>query len=142
MVQCESNSYVYSRRREIMRRFLRIMLISLFVFLVLLSKGYSADYKELIVGKWLIYERTSKAFDHNSSFVKAPWYVSYEFKKNGKVVITVKNEVEEPYPYRIKGNTLIINKYGMEGEWEIIELTNDKLILKSPGYINRYKRKR
>ena len=125
-----------------MRRFLPIMLISLFVFLLFLSTGYSADYKELIVGKWLIYERTSKVFDHNSSFVKAPWYVSYDFKKNGKVVITVKNEVEEPYPYRIKGNTLIINKYGMEGEWEILELTNDKLTLKSPGYINRYKRER
>ena len=125
-----------------MRILLRIMSISLFIFLSLFSRGYSADYKELIVGKWIIYERTSKAFDHNSSFVKAPWYVSYEFKKNGKVVITVKNEVEEPYPYRIGGNILTINKYGMEGEWEILELTKDKLILKSPGYINRYKREK
>jgi hypothetical protein len=114
----------------------------LLLFILFFSKGYSADYKELIVGKWIIYERTSKAFDYNSSFVKAPWYVSYEFKQNGKVVITVKNEVDEPYPYRIKGNTLIINKYGMEGEWEILELTNDKLILKSPSYINRYKREK
>ena len=125
-----------------MKILLRIISISLLFLILFFSKAYSADYKELIVGKWIIYERTSKAFDHNSSFVKAPWYVSYEFKKNGKVVITVKNEVEEPYPYRIKGNTLIINKYGMEGEWEILELTNDNLILKSPGYINRYKREK
>ena len=84
----------------------------------------------------------SCAFDHNSSFVKAPWYVSYEFKNNGNVTITVKKETDGPFPYRIKGNLLFIKKDGMEGEWGILELTKDKLTLKSPGYINRYKREK
>ena len=104
--------------------------------------AYSEDYKKLIKGKWVIHERTSKMSDHSSSFVKAPWYVSYEFKRNGKVIITVKEETEDPHPYRVKGNLLIINKYGLKGSYEILELTEDTLTLKSPFYTSRFKRQK
>ena len=118
----------------------KMILVLAFVSLIYIPVSYSEEYNELILGKWIIYERTSKAFDHNSSFVEAPWYVSYEFERNGKVTITVKKEADGPFSYRIKGNSLFVKKYGMEGEWGILELTKDKLTLKSPGYINRYKR--
>jgi len=125
-----------------MKCVLRITSISILVLFIFISTSYSGEYNDLILGKWIIYERTSKAFDHNSRFVKAPWYVSYEFNKDGKVTITVKKETDGPFPYRIKGNSLFIKKYDMEGEWGIVELTQDKLTLKSPGYINRYKREK
>ena len=118
----------------------KIMLVLILVSLILIPGSYSEEYNELILGKWTIYERTSKAFDHDSSFVEAPWYVSYEFKKNGNVTITVKKQTDGPFTYRIKENSLFIKKYGMEGEWGILELTRDKLTLKSPAYINRYVR--
>ncbi len=106
------------------------------------THSFAADYENLIYGKWIRYEKT-KSFDlSGKEFIKSPWYVSYEFMPGNKFIITSKEIVDGPHPFRIVGNVLKYSKEGIKGEMEILELTENTLTVKSPVSISRFKREK
>jgi hypothetical protein len=66
--------------------------------------------------------------------------VSYEFRLDGTFLLTVKDRVEDPHPYRIEGNIIHYSKWDVSGEMEILELTENTLLLKSPVSKSRFTR--
>ena len=106
----------------------------------LCNNTFATDYQELIIGKWIQTEKTESFDLSGEKFIKSPWFVSYEFTANYKFIITTKDLIEDPYPYFIVGNKIKYIKYGIEGEMEILNLTEDSLTLKNPVSIKRFKR--
>lgn len=122
------------------RRIIKIMLASLCLATLLSNHSWAQDYASLIIGKWVRTEKT-KSFDTTSDqFVKSPFFVSYEFRLDGTFLLTVKDRVEDPHPYRIEGNIIHYSKWDVSGEMEILELTENTLLLKSPVSKSRFTR--
>ena len=110
-----------------MKRTFTSFVVSTILAICIHSLSYAKDIGDLILGKWVRTEKT-ESFDLNGDkFIPSPWFVSYEFKRGNKLIITIKDSAEDPYPYRIDGNIIKYSKDGLRGEMEILDISNNVL---------------
>ncbi len=101
-----------------------------FIFAVIifcLSNIAQANNGSKIVGKWLAYAKSGGTFTEGNKIEEIPEKYQYiwEFTKDGKILAG-----EYKYKYKLSGNKLLVNKWGMEAEHDITELTDKTLIIK------------